>query len=561
MSVSPDHYRTQAQGLVARGDTAGALKLLETALQEHSDNAPLANSAGNLAMKLSDFPRAARHFGQAAELVPASLEYAINLAIALGAADRHGKALAALEPLEREGMHDARYCSVRAGCARGAGDLAQAAKWYDRSIALNPSGAKALHGRARVALERGTSDAVQFFEHALSVNGRDAEAWFGLAEALDAAGERARARELAEQLVHQAPHWIAALRLLAQIRLAAGEADFTSHFAEAEKRAPDNPQIVREHIRVLEQHDLFADALENAQNAAHRFPDDETLALLQASFAGIIGEDALAKSLFDGLALQNPDRWLLEARYLLGREDYDRCGALLDKVIASDPFHINTWALRDFLWRLTGDERGEWLHGQQGLVQMVELPDGEAVLRDAVPLLHRLHDNSAFPLGQSLRGGTQTRGNLFDRAEPVITALRHSISSALESYRNRLPAANEYHPLLRHRDRPWTFAGSWSVRLGAGGHHHASHIHPQGIVSSALYCELPPDKGDGSDKKGWIELGRPPPEMRIDLEPLHTMEPRKGYLALFPSTLYHGTRPFDAGRRTTVAFDVVVDTP
>ena len=551
-----DSYRTQAQGLVARGDTAGALKLLETALQEHSDNAPLANSAGNLAMKLSDFPRAARHFGQAAELVPASLEYAINLAIALGAADRHGKALAALEPLEREGMHDARYCSVRAGCARGAGDLAQAAKWYDRSIALNPSGAKALHGRARVALERGTSDAVQFFEHALSVNGRDAEAWFGLAEALDAAGERARARELAEQLVHQAPHWIAALRLLAQIRLAAGEADFTSHFAEAEKRAPDNPQIAREHIRVLEQHDLFADALENAQNAAHRFPDDETLALLQASYAGIIGEDALAKSLFDGLALQNPDRWLLEARYLLGREDYDRCGALLDKVIASDPFHINTWALRDFLWRLTGDERGEWLHGQQGLVQMLELPDGEAVLRDSVPLLHSLHDGSAFPLGQSLRGGTQTRGGLFNRPEPELQRLHEVLLVALQNYQAALPAFDPQHPTLRLRDSGLVITGSWSVRLAGGGDFHAAHLHPEGVVSSALYCTLPDGLDDNEDHAGHIELGRPPPKLRIDLEPRYTLRPKVGHLALFPSTLYHGTRPFAVGERMTVAFDV-----
>lgn len=556
MSVSPDHYRTQAQGLVARGDTAGALKLLETALQEHSDNAPLANSTGNLAMKLSDFPRAARHFGQAAELVPASLEYAINLAIALGAEDRHGKALTALEPLEREGMHDARYCSVRAGCARGAGDLAQAAKWYDRSIALNPSGAKALHGRARVALERGTSDAVQFFEHALSVNGRDAEAWFGLAEALDAAGERARARELAEQLVHQAPHWIAALRLLAQIRLAAGEADFTSHFAEAEKRAPDNPQIAREHIRVLEQHDLFADALENAQNAAHRFPDDETLALLQASYAGIIGEDALAKSLFDGLALQNPDRWLLEARYLLGREDYDRCGALLDKVIASDPFHINTWALRDFLWRLTGDERGEWLHGQQGLVQMLELPDGEAVLRDSVPLLHSLHDGSAFPLGQSLRGGTQTRGGLFNRPEPELQRLHEVLLVALQNYQAALPAFDPQHPTLRLRDSVLVITGSWSVRLAGGGDFHAAHLHPEGVVSSALYCTLPDGLDDNEDHAGHIELGRPPPKLRIDLEPRYTLRPKVGHLALFPSTLYHGTRPFAVGERMTVAFDV-----
>ncbi len=55
---------------------------------------------------------------------------------------------------------------------------------------------------------------------------------------------------------------------------------------------------------------------------------------------------------------------------------------------------------------------------------------------------------------------------------------------------------------------------------------------------------------------GHIELGRPPPKLRIDLEPRYTLRPIPGYLALFPSTLYHGTRPFSDGRRMTVAFDV-----
>nr|WP_202131721.1 tetratricopeptide repeat protein [Aurantiacibacter rhizosphaerae] len=544
--------------MASTGNIAGALELLDTALKEHSGIAPLANSAGNLAMKLPDADRAARYFGKAAELAPASTEFAINLAIALSAADRHAQALDALKPVEKDGMADARYCSVRASCSRATGNLADAELWYDRSIALNPAGARAVHGRARVALERGQAGAVQLFERALSLNQGDAEAWLGLAEALDAAGEQQRARQLAGQLVAQAPHWIAALRLLAQIRLAAGEDDFTSHLAEAEAKIPDNPAIAHEHIRMLEMHDRFEDAMEIAARAARRFPDNETFALLQASYAGIVGADDVAKGLFTRLASQNPNRWLLEARYLLGRGEYVQCGALLDKVIAADPLHINAWAVRDFLWRLTDDPRGEWLHGQDGLVQMVELPDGEAVLRDAVPLLHRLHDNSAFPLGQSLRGGTQTRGVLFDRAEPELQRLHDALVVALENYRSALPPLDPQHPLLRFRDAALFITSSWSVRLAGGGDFHAAHLHPDGIVSSALYCQLPDGLGENEDdeKAGYIELGRPPPKLRIDLEPRYTLRPQVGHLALFPSTLYHGTRPFSQGQRMTVAFDV-----
>jgi hypothetical protein len=41
----------------------------------------------------------------------------------------------------------------------------------------------------------------------------------------------------------------------------------------------------------------------------------------------------------------------------------------------------------------------------------------------------------------------------------------------------------------------------------------------------------------------------------LDLAPLKIVEPRAGGLILFPSYLYHGTRPFCAGERLTVAFD------
>ena len=51
-------------------------------------------------------------------------------------------------------------------------------------------------------------------------------------------------------------------------------------------------------------------------------------------------------------------------------------------------------------------------------------------------------------------------------------------------------------------------------------------------------------------------LGEPQAELRLPLEPFRTIEPKPGRLALFPSTMWHGTYPFDAGERLTVAFDV-----
>jgi hypothetical protein len=89
------------------------------------------------------------------------------------------------------------------------------------------------------------------------------------------------------------------------------------------------------------------------------------------------------------------------------------------------------------------------------------------------------------------------------------------------------------------------------------GGRHREHIHSKGLVSSAAYFVVP-GAAEGDPQAGWLELGRPPPDLRTELPPLHAIQPRPGSCALFPSTLFHGTRPFAQGKRMTVAVDVHV---
>jgi len=187
------------------------------------------------------------------------------------------------------------------------------------------------------------------------------------------------------------------------------------------------------------------------------------------------------------------------------------------------------------------------------MVELLPLDLDPAALEQAVALLDRLHDDAAPPIGQSVMGGTQTRGGLFDRHEPILAAMQAAVLRTIERYRSGLPAFDPMHPLLRQRAQAWRVKGSWSVRLRSGGDRHATHIHPQGIVSSAMYLRLP---ADGNSDAGALELGRPPTDLRLDLPPTRTILPRIGHCALFPSTAYHGTTSFGAGDRLTVAFDV-----
>ena len=552
----PQAYFLQAQTAAQGGDTAQALTILKQGMEQYPREAGLRHAAGKILLDQGDPAAAADWFGKAHGLEPSRDNFAIDQAIALGTAGAHGEALAVLDAIESRAADTALYCSTRGFSERAAGNLAASAKWYDRALAIEPQRTRAVQGRATVALERGESDAVEQFDRALRLNPSDPHMWYSKAQALDVDGQTDAARQIMDTLLAKIPHWPDALKFVAQLRLAAGEKDFASHYGEAVKRAPQDANIPAEWAAQLYGLDYAAEAAEIVTRARRNFPDDARLALLEAIYSGAAGEDDKATRLYAENTADTEERWVHEGRFAIRTGQLDRAEHTLERALEHNPQNIAAWAFRGILWRLTEDPRAAWLHEQEGLVQRVELHDADTVLAPAIELLNTLHDGSPFPLGQSLRGGTQTRGQLFDRVEPELQALRAAILSTLEEYRSALPPLDGDHPLLRHRGMDWTFAGSWSVRLAGGGDYHTAHIHPEGLLSSALYVHLPPRSGDEDQQAGWLEVGRPPPDLELDLEPLHVIEPKERHLALFPSTLFHGTRPFTDGTRMTVAFDV-----
>lgn len=556
MTVSSAFQAWQkAQAAAKTGDANAARQALKEGLAAFPEDSSFRNSAGSLFQKMGDMEEAETQFGKALALKPEALDIAINHAISLAGLDRHIDALAVLQRYEAEGSRSALYSSTRGMVARGQGNKVEAARWYDRALALEPVRPKALHGRARVALERGETDALAWFDKALSVNQGDADLWLGKAQSLDVAGDVVGARAIAESLFQQAPQWSEGLRFLAQLRLASGDRDFTSHYGDAAERVPQDPNIYAEWCGILAGLDYHQEAANVASRASVLFPKLEHFRLLQATYIGAAGDSEQADKLYSTLELDTPERRLNEARHRIRRAEYLEADKLLDTLLTSDSESVAAWALRGLLWRVTQAPEAGWLHEQAELVQLVPLKRAGEVLENIIPALHRLHDNSPLPLSQSLRGGSQTRGNLFDRHEAVFQQLGDAVCDTVEQFRQSLPGHDSAHPLLRYRDLDWNLAGSWSVRLAGGGDYHISHIHPQGIVSSALYLELP-EETENEDKAGWLEIGRPPPDLRLELEPLRIIEPKVGYMALFPSTLYHGTRAFSHQQRMTVAFDV-----
>ncbi|MFM7348406.1 MAG: putative 2OG-Fe(II) oxygenase, partial [Erythrobacter sp.] len=289
--------------------------------------------------------------------------------------------------------------------------------------------------------------------------------------------------------------------------------------------------------------------------ARARLGDQRWLVALAAHVASEAGDLARAEPLFTAAGPPaDVDEAVLLARHRLRRGEPDAAAALLEPWRGT-PGEAGIWPLLAVAWRLTDDPRWQWLEGDPALVGVYDIGLSPEELAALAEHLRTLHRSTAAPLDQSVRGGTQTDGNLLLHAAPVIRDLKARLLAIVERHVAGLPAPEPGHPTLLARRAPLRIAGSWSVRLTDAGFH-TDHVHPQGWFSSALYVALPASIGAGADDEaGWLSLGEAR-DLVPSLPPIRRVEPRPGRLVLFPSTLWHGTRPFPAGERLTVAFDI-----
>jgi hypothetical protein len=214
------------------------------------------------------------------------------------------------------------------------------------------------------------------------------------------------------------------------------------------------------------------------------------------------------------------------------------------------------WPYASIAWRLLDDPRWHWLERDERFVGVYDIADRLPPLDVLADKLRGLHSLDGQPLEQSLRGGTQTEGDIFMHVDPVLVQLREAIRTTVAEHVAQLPDPDRAHPLLGPPRQPIGFSGAWSVWLKTGGFH-ANHVHPMGWISSALYVVLPPDLGKGD--AGFLTLGdSSSPTLQLEMPPFRTVEPKPARLALFPSYTWHGTRPFGEGERITVAFDVAI---
>lgn len=425
-----------------------------------------------------------------------------------------------------------------------------------RAADLAPGASRIAHALARTLFEAGL-DSLDAYGNALRLAPGDPDVMAGLAAALAAAGRTQDAILGLKRILGRSPGWVEGHKVLSNLRWSEGEREgFTSSFSEALRTQPQNYNLWREQIISLLHAEQFDTALEIIARGRAVMGDLPMFGANEAVVQAELGNTDEADRLFapfrtlDDAVVQV--RWV---RHLLRSGRPQQALQTIEPWLET-PDQAKFWPYAATTWRLLGDPKWEWLEGDERFATIYDIADRLPPMQELAETLRKLHATSGQPLEQSVRGGSQTDGNLFHRIEPVIVQLREALRTVVREHAERLPPPDSRHPLLRHKRRNMIkFSGAWSVRLLSGGCH-ANHVHPMGWMSSALYVVVPDDLGETD--AGLLTLGEPDAQLRLDLAPIKFVTPGPGRLALFPSTMWHGTRPFQSGERVTVAFDIAV---
>ena len=390
--------------------------------------------------------------------------------------------------------YEAAYNRGRA--ALNAGDLDESEASFARAVELQPLNMDAQSTLAHVRFMRGDPAFVRSLVTTVKANRENIRLQLLLGETLWRAGQLASAETLVRDLLARG-RWVpAAQSTLAGILFDQGRAEEAERYAlEAAATRPDQQAVVLNVVTILLARGRAEEAMPFIQAQLSRNPDAQTWLAFEATASRMLATDRYHE-LFD----------------------YDRFVRVFD------------------------------LEAPRGWSSMAQFN------RDLAAALHDRHRFTNHPLDQTLRNGTQTSRSLLTEPDPAIRAILAAFQTPIEEYRRTL-AVPAGHPLSRANSGESRFTGAWSVLLKRNGFH-VNHIHPDGMLSSAYYVEVPPEAEDAALKSGWIKFGEPRyPVAGIIAE--RYVQPRPGRLVLFPSYMWHGTNPiYGEDPRLCIAFDM-----
>jgi Tfp pilus assembly protein PilF len=409
-----------------------------------------------------------------------------------------------------------------------------------------------MHAQTRYELGDPAAD---FFQRALQLDPANQHIARNLALALISEDRRDEARTLLHAELARDPGWMDGHKALATLEWIGGNRDtFSASLATACRTQPSNPALWLGWFRNLAQARDWPAALAVLSEAEHYLGATPAIQVSKLFVAVESNAPDAAELIASTAQFRGDVSSLCRIRRALREGDPDRAEAEA-LPLTTGPSAALYWPYLSLAWRLRGDARAEWLDRPEQLIRTFDCGWSAAELAELAEVLRGLHTAAEPYLEQSVRGGTQTDRSVLLRREPVLQRIKARLLELIRDYVGELPPADPAHPLLSAPRGDLLIEGSWSVRLASQGYN-VPHTHAMGWLSTAFYVALPGPEKLGTPPAGHIAFGQPPAELGLALEPYRTIAPVPGRLAVFPSTMWHATVPFDQGERLVIAFDI-----
>ncbi len=567
-------------GLQARqaGQLATAAEAYTALLQQQPQQAQVWGHLGEVQEELGRIAEAEDCFRRAAEIRPdfaAALYNRARLLRQLGRPDEATRCLTqALQSPTGAIALRAQNLQLLALLQEEAGQLATAVQTLDEALRAAP-GRAALHHNRAVLLQRLSrpAEALAAHDQALALGLQAADAHYNRGNSLQSLGRHDEALAAYRAALALAPQHDLALYDIARLRWRLADPDFTAELDAAAAAQPASALALGIKGRLMLRAERYADA-------AAAFGQATALADGVPGYFDGLGQSLARLGRFEQalaahrraveLAPRQAATHISHATGLLLAGQHALAAQVAEAAVRLDPLDQQAWATLGLAWRATSHPGAHWLDDYKQHVQVYDLapPEGWSDMASfnlaLTAALVAMHTDAQAPIDQTLRHGSQTMDNLFDRGHPLVEQLKGRITQAVDRYIAHLESlsADDSHPLRGRTSPRWRYTDSWSSRLRSSGFH-TNHVHSHGWISSCYYVALPPvmTVGGGGDggRAGWISFGTPDIHVPgCDLAPQRQEQPRAGRLVLFPSYMWHGTLPFtDTQPRLTIAFDVV----
>lgn len=165
----------------------------------------------------------------------------------------------------------------------------------------------------------------------------------------------------------------------------------------------------------------------------------------------------------------------------------------------------------------------------------------------AESIRHQL--KSASALDNPMPGGVQTTRDLRQVNEPNFREFFAAIDGQIRRYISTLDAND---PAGRRRGNGYRLRNTWATLLKPGGSA-PNHVHDAGWITVLYFVETPKSAG----RAGWLKIGEPFWSLP-GMGPERWVEPKPGWLVLFPSYFWHGVETLGGeGERLSIGLDVI----